>query len=373
MKFAFCLFKYFPFGGLQRDFFRIATACVQKGHSVDVYTMEWEGERSADFNIHILSITSKQNHTRMREFANQVQIQLENKSYDLVVGFNKMPGLDVYFAADTCYQEKARKKHGFLYRLTPRYRQLIAFENAVFCKAAHTDILVISKTQQPEFTHYYHTPAERFHWLPPGISRDRIAPENADEIRQQLRQEFQMNTDDFLILMVGSGFKTKGLDRVLIGFAALPEEIKHRAKLFIVGDDNPDIFKTQATQLKIADKTLFLGGRKDVVRFFLSADLLLHPAYNENTGTVLLEALAAGLPVITTENCGYAHFVEDANAGMVLRNPFQQNEFNIAIQSMLLSPKRAEWSRNALSFSKQADIYSMPERAAEILEKLAKQ
>ena len=46
------------------------------------------------------------------------------------------------------------------------------------------------------------------------------------------------------------------------------------------------------------------------------ADLLIHPAYNENTGTVLLEALVAGLPVLVSAVCGYAHYIAEADAGL---------------------------------------------------------
>ena len=62
----------------------------------------------------------------------------------------------------------------------------------------------------------------------------------------------------------------------------------------------------------------FLGGRSDVPRFLLGADLLIHPAYHENTGTALLEALVAGLPVLVTDVCGYAHYIAEADAGRVL-------------------------------------------------------
>ena len=65
----------------------------------------------------------------------------------------------------------------------------------------------------------------------------------------------------------------------------------------------------------------FLKGRSDIPRFLLGADLLIHPAYNENTGTVLLEALVAGLPVLVTDVCGYAHYITDANCGRVVPSP----------------------------------------------------
>lgn len=370
MKLAFCLFRYFPFGGLQRDFLRIADECLKRGHTVDVYSMKWEGPLDPRFPVTLIEAKGWQNHTRSESFVCQLQPYLNQHQYDLVVGFNKMPGLDVYYAADTCFQAKARAKHGMWYRLMPRYRHLMAYENAVFAEESKTEILLISKTQQSDFMHYYKTQGERFHLLPPGISKDRVAPPNAADIRAAMRQELAIGDDQFLVLLVGSGFKTKGLDRILLGLAALPEKLKKRTHLFIIGKDNSAQFQQQAKQLAILNHVHFMGGREDVPRFLLAADALLHPAYNENTGTVLLEALAAGLPVLTTDVCGYAEYINKANAGIVLPSPFQQAEFNQALQDMLLSGNRTLWQKNALEFTQKADIYSMPERAVDVIESL---
>jgi UDP-glucose:(heptosyl)LPS alpha-1,3-glucosyltransferase len=370
MRLAFCLFKYFPFGGLQRDFLRIAKACLARGHQIDVYTMQWDGEHERGLSIRILSVKGWRNHQRRHDFVMQVKPYLSQGQYDLVVGFNKMPGLDVYYAADTCYQAKVHNQRSWLYRLTERYRQTVAYEKAVFSSSSLTKILLISRHQQTEFMQYYHTPAERFHLLPPGIDPDRIAPANAGEIRAALRLEYNLSKNDFLLLMVGSGFKTKGVDRALFAFAALPENLKKRSHLFVIGEDNEKPFQAQAKKLKIAERVMFLGGRSDVPRFFLSADLLLHPAYNENTGTVLLEAIVAGLPVITTEVCGYAEYVQTAKAGIVLSEPFQQKRLNGVLADALLFSERPTWQRNAFSFAKNATIYSLPERAVSFIESL---
>jgi UDP-glucose:(heptosyl)LPS alpha-1,3-glucosyltransferase len=111
-----------------------------------------------------------------------------------------------------------------------------------------------------------------------------------------------------------------------------------------------------------------LKGRSDIPRFLLGADLLVHPAYNENTGTVLLEALVSGLPVLVSAVCGYAHYIAEAEAGRVVPVPFEQEKFNRMLAEMLADDAaRASWGANGLAFADTADLYSMPQRAADVI------
>ena len=368
MQLAFALYKYFPFGGLQRDFLRIALACQARGHAIRVYVLEWSGEIPAGFEVVTVPVRALSNVRRYEKFLAWMRQDLRQRPADRVVGFNKMPGLDVYFAADPCYEEKARSLRGPLYRLSGRYRHFAAFERAVFAPESHCRILMISSLQQPFFEKHYATPPERFHLLPPGISPDRRAPADAPEIRAAFRQEFGLDSDELLLLQLGSGFKTKGLDRSLKAVAALPEALRSRTRMIAIGQDDPAPFQRQAQGLGLAAQVSILPGRSDIPRFLLGADLLIHPAYNENTGTVLLEALVAGLPVLTTAVCGYAHYIEEAEAGCVIAEPFVQECLDTTLANMLSDREaRARWQVKALAFADTADIYSNAERAAELI------
>jgi UDP-glucose:(heptosyl)LPS alpha-1,3-glucosyltransferase len=112
-----------------------------------------------------------------------------------------------------------------------------------------------------------------------------------------------------------------------------------------------------------------MPGRDDIPRFLQSADLLLHPAYAESAGYVLLEATVAGLPVLTTATCGYAFHVEKACAGLVCAEPFSQRELNERLVAMLSSPDdRLQWHRNGLAYGQQDSLFSMPGVAADLIE-----
>ncbi|MBW2616796.1 MAG: glycosyltransferase, partial [Deltaproteobacteria bacterium] len=173
-KFAFCLFEYVPFGGMQRDLLRIVEVCRVRGHRVDVFARYWQGDLPDGLNVSILPGRGFTNHRRCESFAKRLKEFLAQMNYDVIVGFNKMPGLDVYFEADACFAAKARERSSW-YRLTGRCRSYLRLERAVFNNRSKTQILLLSKQEKQVFMDHYGTREDRFHLLPPGITRDRLA------------------------------------------------------------------------------------------------------------------------------------------------------------------------------------------------------
>ena len=365
---AFTLFKYFPYGGLQRDFLRIAEECIQRGYRVRVYTLSWQGAVPDQIEVVLVPAVALTNHRRYQIFHDWVKNDIRKKPVRALIGFNKMPDLDIYYAADSCYEEKARNQRNWFYKYLPRYRFFSSFEKAVFGENSATKILMISQVQKPLFQKYYGTSENRIHVLPPGIDKQRILSGKERAEPCSVREEFNVDKEDYLLLMIGSGFVTKGLDRALRAIASLSKELREKCRLIVIGKDNPTPFERLAARLGLKDNIRILGGRDDVSRFLYAADLLIHPAYMENTGTVLLEAIVAGLPVLATDVCGYAHYVEDAGAGKLVKSPFRQENLNRLLEEMLISEEKSQWSRNGLAYSKYADIYSMPQRAAEYID-----
>ena len=296
MKLAFLLFEYFPYGGLQRDMLAIAEAAEARGHQVTVFTRAWHAERPASPRVETLEVGARSNHGRDAAFVAAVGARLTG--FDRVVGFNKMPGLDWYYAADGCLAARYRGPRRWL----PRYRSKLAMEAAVFDPAAGTGVLSISPLQRALYQRHYGTPDHRFVDLPPGIRRDRALPEDHALRRARLRTEMGIGETTPMLLFVGSGFRTKGLDRAIRALARLPEE----TRLFVVGDDNAGPYQRLARRLKVDDRVRFMGGQDNVPDWLWSADLLLHPAYAENTGTVLLEAAVAGLPRVPRDRHGHS-------------------------------------------------------------------
>lgn len=365
---AFCLFKYFPYGGLQRDMLQIALACQERGYVIDIYTTSWEGDLPESFRLHTFRPTALTNHGRMGQYHTWVAEEMARTPADCVIGFNKMPGLDVYYAADGCFQARAARRHGRLYRLNPRYRWYVAFEEAVFGPDAKTHILMLTENQEALYVQTYGTPGHRIHRLPPNMSPNRLAETDDPQSRRTFRSSLGLGEDDHLLLQVASSFYTKGLDRSIRALAALPQALLERTWLAAVGGDTSRRYLRLARRLGVADRVTFLGPRHDIPRILHSADLLIHPARDEAAGIVLLEALTCGLPMIASSICGHAHYIDKAQAGWVLPDPFEQQRLNHTLLAALKRDDLRDVGRRGAEFARRENLCGMVETAVEVIE-----
>ncbi|MEK9825747.1 MAG: glycosyltransferase, partial [Methylotenera sp.] len=129
-------------------------------------------------------------------------------------------------------------------------------------------------------------------------------------------------------------------------------DLRINTRLVAVGQDNPKAFSKMAKNLGLENNVVISKGRPDIPQLMQGADVCVHPAYRENTGLVILEAMACGAPVLVTASCGYAHHVADANAGIVHQMPFDQNKFNAEFLAMRKADTKAQWSQNGLQYVK---------------------
>lgn len=369
MRLAFCIFNYFPFGGCQRDFLKIALECQQRGHDIHVFTMAWQGDIPAGFNVELISVKGVTNHGRCLSFSDLAQKHLSADAFDAVIGFSKMAGLDVYFAADPCFAQKATEKYGSLATMLPRNRFFMQLEKAVFNDSEGANhILTLTDRDIAAYRSVYNTPRERFHLLPPGLPGVHTQMLVSASERKQIRSSFNVKDSELLLLMVGSGFKTKGVDRTIRALAKLPQQLRERVRLKVAGKGNPRSFMRLAHSVGVDGQVEFLGERDDVSTLMRSADGLLHPSRTELAGMVLLEAMCAGCPVLVTENCGYAQHISAARCGIIVPDPFKQETMNRFLQIFLESDERDTWSNNGLAYVQGIDISSLPQKAADIIE-----
>lgn len=380
-RFAFALFKFFPHGGLQRDFLKITRAALARGHRVRAFAPDWS-EAPAEFRqlsglvLTPVARSGWTNHSRDASFAHEVLRLHALEPADLLLGFNKMPGLDVYFAADSCFVAKARAQRSPLYRLLPRYRSYAALESAVFARSATTRILSISDRELAIYQQTYGTPATRCVRLPPGIEPDRVAanrtPEETAQLVSAVRADLGLTPQERLLSFIGSGFRKKGLDRALRAFAALPESERATVRLLVAGRDKADAFQVLAQRLGIADRVIWaVEGRNDVPACLAASVGLVLPAYDETAGIVILEAMLSGVPVLVTANCGYAHYISEYDAGLVCPEPFEQAALNAQLCALLDSAAPARWSANGRAAGREPHWFQLGDAVVDELERLA--
>lgn len=368
MKLAFLIFKYFPYGGVQRDMLRIAKDCLSLGHEVTILTGEWRGDLPADMTVKLLQARGWLNHRRHQSLISQMQQAVAKGHFDRVVGFNRMPGLDVYFAADPCYAE--RMSHEPWYKkLSGRYRFFSTMENAVFGKASSTHILLLNQHDQAMFQRWHDTEPHRFHLIPPNIPLQRFNTLQVQDYRVYVRQAFNLPEDAIVLLTVGSAFLRKGVDRAITALSSLPHDLRQRCWLLAVGEfESSSNMKAYAEQHGVGERCIEAGGRPDIPALMLGCDLLVHAARSELAGIVLIEAMTAGLPLLVTEVCGYAGYVSAAQAGEVLPEPFNQAQMNHVLHRMLMQLPTQSWSEHAQAFVKEMARAQIAAPEARIIE-----
>ena len=377
MRFLISLYKYFPYGGLQKDTLRFAREAAQRGHQVDLLTTDWQGERPTDTNLTIHftpSIRAWTNTARMEEFAKHVEEFRRQHAFDVILAMNRIPGADFYFAADSCLKHYLRQKHWpITLALLPRYRAILRQEKAVFSPLAKTRIFTISDAQVHEFQEEYGTQPERFCPLPPGMDEACLPPppEQAAKLRKDARKKLGVKDDELLLLLVGTSFLRKGADRALATLAALPSELRQRTHFAMVGNNPPEKLYSYVKNLPVMSNFVHpVPPQEHVTEYLLAADLMVHPAREEGTGTVLVEALSCRLPVICTEVCGFSPYVAAAGCP-VIPEPFSQDALTSAVVKALTS--LPELRERTATYAITQDFCARSRYAIDVMERFLRQ
>lgn len=148
----------------------------------------------------------------------------------------------------------------------------------------------------------------------PGISEDFYDAYEPGK-RNPIRDGIGIDEQDFVVLFVGGQWERKGLRFLIQAMKHLGEGIK----LMIVGSGDEEKYRVLARDLGVEKKVIFQGFRKDIVRFYLAADVLVLPSLYEPFGYPVIEAMAMGLPVIASGNVGAAELIAEGETGFVVR------------------------------------------------------
>jgi UDP-glucose:(heptosyl)LPS alpha-1,3-glucosyltransferase len=364
MHFAFAIMNLFPGGGLQRDCVDIARRVQQRGHAVTIFTSRNTGSIAEDLSVRILPVAGYTNHARQRAFS-EVLTKTAAGRFDLLVGFDKLGGLDLLYCSDRSM--RARASRNPLLHLLPRYRGYMRLEKECFAPHQPTEILLLAEAQLDEYWNAWRTEPNRLVMLPPTLVPARRKPEyRANGVRAEWRRRLGLRPDDWVWIATCVQPVTKGTDRSVRALRHFPD-----AHLLVVGLAETDAKSAKTRQLAqelgVADRIKWLGHHEDIPELMAAADVFVHPARYDTTGTVILEAIVNGLPVITTSSCGYAKHVTSANAGIVVQEPFRPQIFVAALEIARDPACRQRWSGSGREYGKQSSLYEGRARATELI------
>jgi UDP-glucose:(heptosyl)LPS alpha-1,3-glucosyltransferase len=310
MKILFLIARFFPYSGLQTDFLRAAEAAADRGHDVTCLVGSWEGERPDDLRILTASLPGTSEADDLDALETAFRELMFRESFDRTASFELIPGVDFYFAGFDCLGSAPENAD-------PR---LLAREQAVFSPESSSYVFYLVTPQINAFFGVYGTQPARFLRLPPGMNPVCGRVPDPDEVRIRKRAELGLKDGERLAVSAAHDMLLKGVDRTLAAYADLPPSRRTRLRLFITGFLGREQCEKQAAELGIADRVIFDAGRPDLPELLCAADYLVHPARREAAGSILIEAIASGLPVVCTDVCGFQDIVL-ASGGHVLNEP----------------------------------------------------
>jgi UDP-glucose:(heptosyl)LPS alpha-1,3-glucosyltransferase len=320
VKLALVRQKYTPFGGAERFVERALGALREQGTDVTIIARQWQGEPSPGFlrcNPFFLGRT-----WRDAGFARCVQGIIAEGRFDLVQSHERIPGCHLYRAGDGVHatwlelRSRARAVSPWLTFNAPWHRYTLAAEAAMFRHPNLRAVICNSRMVRDDIAARFGTPNDKLHVIYNGVDLEQFHPRLRIEHRAAVRASLGIDDTTPIILFVGSGFERKGIPSLLRALAAMK---RSDALLLVVGRDRKQAeMQAVSSRLGIEKRVRFLGGQKDVKPFYGAADCFALPTLYDPMPNAALEALACGLPVVTSTDCGAAELIRPGINGAVV-------------------------------------------------------
>lgn len=244
----------------------------------------------------------------------------------------------------------------------PRHQVLLALETAYF-RARSPRVIAVSDNVAADLTRLYGVDDDHIVVIPNGYDPHQCSPSRTRTLRDEMRAAIGLGPDDVALLLIANEWHRKGLKVLLEAAAALNDR---RAHIVLVGRLAPEAFTGQIQRLGLAERVHYCGPTGDVGRYYAAADLFVLPTQYEAFGSVVVEALASGLPVITTARAGAAAAVRPGRNGLLQRDPDDVEELASLLREGLDGASRDSWRRAAPESVREYDwatIMTRMERA----------
>lgn len=310
--------KYRPDGGAERFVSRALEALNHKAMELNVITRQWQGDTHPDWHIHICNPMKWGRISRERGFARAARKLWQQQGFDIVQSHERIAGCDIYRAGDGVHKrwllQRSRILSGWKQRrlFTDSYhRYVMQAEYEMYTSPHLKAVICNAEMVKREIIEDFAVPAEKIHVIYNAIDHQKFSPAEASQ-RQVLRQQHGIPQDAHCLIFVGSGFERKGLKAAIEAISATDSH------LLVIGRDKTEQRYHQLAQhLGCGQRIHFAGMQPQTLPFYQLADGLLLPTLYDPFPNVILEAMACGLPVITSTHCGGAEFIRHGDNGFV--------------------------------------------------------
>jgi UDP-glucose:(heptosyl)LPS alpha-1,3-glucosyltransferase len=234
------------------------------------------------------------------------------------------------------------------------YNRISLADEQRLLKSLHTKrIIAVSHLVKSQIMESYGVDHERISVVPNGVDVSRFDAVRQKTDRNEVRRVLGLSQEHFVLLFVGNEFGRKGLDALVRSLGVIRNE---SLRLLVVGADDPTPYKKVAKSLGCLDQIKFTGQVSAPERLFLAADTLVLPTLYEPFGVVVVEAMAAGLPVITTRFCGAVETMIHGEHGLYLQNPRDIDDLSRQILRVVSDEElRARLAANGKQEAKKYD------------------
>jgi UDP-glucose:(heptosyl)LPS alpha-1,3-glucosyltransferase len=349
-------------GGAETYIVDLCRSLIRAGHQVDVYAASWkEGSLPPEVRCVQVPATGTSRTQQIWSFARNCEAALAKGDHDCTVGFINTWAQDVIIPqggvhAGSLQANSLRFGNGLIRRLyvlgkmlNPRYSVYKAIERRQYAPERQARVVAVSHMVRRHIQQFQHVPRQLIQVVPNAIDADRVRVAHPGAVRCALRNRLGLEPSDLVGLFVGHNFALKGLKPLMKALAVRGRTgAGARAiHLLVSGGGRVASYRRLARSLGLADTVHFLGFHPDIRECYASSDFFVLPTYYDPCSLVVLEALACGLPVITTLSNGAGELITDGRQGYVLSSPDAQGELLAALGHMTEDGRRKAMSAEA--------------------------
>ena len=314
---------YRPDGGAERILARMLAALEDHSVQLTVVTRRWQGAQAGP-GINVVPCNPFHLGRLWREasFARAACRTLVGLQADLIQSQTRIPCCHLYRAGGGVHRVWLRERNRargwpgtFSQFLSPYHRYKLTEEARLYASPNLRAVICNSRMVAEEIRQEYGVDPARLRVIYNGVDSDHFRPGALHAETLQIRPRLGISPEAPVFLFVGSGFERKNLAAAMTALARMPRE---DSQLIAVGQDkHANRYRALARRLGVAHRVHLVGPQDDVRPWYGAADALVLPTLYDPFANVVLEAMASGLPVITSLKCGAVDLIESGKNGLL--------------------------------------------------------